>query len=76
MVTLQLTDEQFQLLQAFVDKAGGYDSVQDKLGETAAEILGHKGDSEAEMEAEIDLVNSMFDAIGTPVEEVIVTPQA
>lgn len=65
MKTLLLTNEQHALLLAiFESGAMGSDQMQDAVGEAAAKILGHGEDSSDEqIEAEIDLFNSLNDAL-------------
>ncbi|QIG66058.1 hypothetical protein PQB35_gp02 [Ochrobactrum phage vB_OspP_OH] len=65
---LALSVREMAMLQAFCDTAGGYDSVQDALGEAAAQILEQPDDMDEEeaFEQQSDLQTAMWDALGSP----------
>jgi len=63
MRTIQLTELQFSLLEAFIDQAFSYESVQERLSKVASEILGHEAETDEEQEAECRMMDDLLTAI-------------
>lgn len=63
MRTIRLTELQFSLLEAFIDQAFSYESVQERLSKVASELMGHEAGTDEEQEAECRLMDDLLTAI-------------